>query len=122
MQQFWPQRSSDADTTKILVTVGSDAFRFRPAPADPFHVTHVFEGAVVLGSVRKPAIDDKGRVTVRLQGVDAPELHYRPTAALKKKQQTAEQRELYLQWNLEYRQYFAETATVAVHELLAKAG
>ena len=27
LSQFWPQGSSDADTTKVLVTIGDNAFR-----------------------------------------------------------------------------------------------
>jgi endonuclease YncB( thermonuclease family) len=81
-------------------------------------VTHVFDDAVVIGATRKPAIDKHNRVVVRLQGIDATELHYRPQAALPKSEQTQTQRELYLQWNLEYRQYFAETAAVELRHFL----
>src|SRR5438552_5627627 len=88
VDQFWPAGTSDADTTKILVDVADNAFRFRRSPGDPFQITHAFDDAVVVGKVRKPAIDQRGRVTVRLQGVDAPELHYQPPALVKKAQQT----------------------------------
>lgn len=122
LAQFWPAGTSDADTTKIQVDVAADSFRFRPTPADAFRVTHAFDDAVVVGKTRKPAIDNKGRVTIRLQGIDAPELHYRPSAAKKKSEQTAQQHELYLKWNLEYRQRFGETATIALRGLLQQAG
>jgi endonuclease YncB( thermonuclease family) len=111
LNQFWPRGTSDADTTKILIEVGADAFRFRSSPTDPFQVTHVFDDAIVIGTTRKPVIDKQNRVVVRLQGIDATELHYRPQAALPTKKQTKTQHALYLQWNLEFRQYFAETAT-----------
>src|SRR5262245_6346608 len=110
LNQFWPMGTSDADTTKILVQVGQDAFRFRAFPTAPWKVTHVFDDAIVVGQSEKPAIDTRGRVTVRLQGIDAPELHYRPLAALRRNDQTDEQHELYLKWNLEYRQRLGETA------------
>ncbi len=40
--------------------------------------THVFDHALVQGRTRKAVLDAKHGMTVRLQGVDAPELHYRP--------------------------------------------
>ncbi|WML68022.1 MAG: hypothetical protein METHP_01594 [Methanoregula sp. SKADARSKE-2] len=62
---------------------------------------------------------------VRLQGIDAAELHYRPTAAKKFPKnpvgEEKEQHDKYLEWNLEYRQFFAETATVALHDMLSEA-
>jgi endonuclease YncB( thermonuclease family) len=121
IDQFWPLGTSDADTTKILVGIGENAFQFRPSPSEDFQVTHAFENATVIGKSRKPPVDKKGRITVRLQGIDAPELHYRPQAALKKSEQTDEQHKLYLKWNLEYRQYYGETATVALREFLLQA-
>ena len=96
LDQFWPSGTSDADTTKLLVAVDQDAFRFRPAPSEPFKVTHVFDDAIVIGETRKPAIDSQHRVTIRLQGIDAPELHYTPQAVLSRKEQTDEQHQLYL--------------------------
>jgi hypothetical protein len=72
----------------------------------------------VRGRVTKDIIDKKDRVTIRLQGVDAPELHYMPQAAKKAKQQTATKRKVFLEWNHKYRQHFAESATVALRTLL----
>src|SRR5947209_3081865 len=72
--QFWPSGGSDADTVIVQVTVNS--FEFSPDPAQtPFKVTHVFEGAVVKGKQSKPPIHG-GKITIRLQGIDATELHY----------------------------------------------
>lgn len=120
--QFWPTGGSDADTTSLRVDVAGNAFRFRPNPDAPWQVTHAFENAKVHGRVTKAPIDAHGKITVRLQGVDAPELHYRPAAAKKVSEQTAEQRSLYLQWNLEFRQPLAETATRRLAELLGSVG
>src|SRR5687767_3434221 len=89
--QFWPHGTSDADTTKILVSLTGNGFRFRPQPGAPFAVTHVFDGAKVRGKTTKQVLDAKGRVTVRLQGIDAPELHYMPQSVLKPKDRTAQQ-------------------------------
>lgn len=125
LKQFWPVGTSDADTTSILVTVGGDDISFRPSPGEPFQVTHVFEDVTVIGRVRKAAIRN-GRITIRLQGIDACELHYCPAEAKKFKKPLTEEEEkqhaLYLDWNKQYRQYFAETATVRLHGMLAGFG
>src|SRR5262245_8120186 len=76
--QFWPEGDSDADTTKIIVQTGPNAFRFQPHPGARFAVTRAFEGAKVRGATTRAPVDDKGRLTIRLQGIDAPELHYSP--------------------------------------------
>jgi endonuclease YncB( thermonuclease family) len=111
--QFWPVGSSDADTSQIKVDVTGNAFRFRPHDSAPFQVTHALDSAKVKGSATYDAIRN-GKITVRLQGMDAPELHYRPAAAKKKADQTEEQHTLYLKWNLEFRQLLAESATIAL--------
>jgi hypothetical protein len=117
LSQFWPVGSSDADTTKIIVSTAPGAFRFLAHPGAAFQVTRAFDNAIVRGRVRKPAIDNQGRITVRLQGIDAPELHYRPSAALRRRDRTSEQQRIYLELNEEYRQYLAETATVALRRI-----
>jgi endonuclease YncB( thermonuclease family) len=122
LDQFWPTGSSDADTTKILVSTAPGAFRFRPNPGASYQTTHAFDDAIVRGRVTKPAIDQHGRITIRLQGIDATELHYRPKAALPKNQQAAKQREIYLELNEEYRQHLAETATVELFHRLEQVG
>lgn len=81
--QFWPVGSSDADTSQMRVDVAGEVFRFRPNDDAPFQVTHALDNARVKGSATYDAIRN-GKITVRLQGMDAPELHYRPTAAKKK--------------------------------------
>ncbi len=122
LKQFWPVGSSDADTAKILVTVGPDGFKFRPSPGAAWQNTNAFKNATVIGSVRKEPIDTKGRITVRLQGIDAPELHYTPPSHLKDKKngkgRTKRQKELYKEVNEKYRQYLGETATVKLEKSL----
>jgi endonuclease YncB( thermonuclease family) len=122
LAQFWPTGGSDADTSKVKLKVGDGAFRFRKDETSRFRATHVFDEAKVRGRGLRDAVSAKGLVTIRLQGIDAPELHYRPAAELKSKEQSKQQHELYLKWNLEYRQPFAETATVALATFLATAG
>lgn len=121
LSQFWPKGTSDADTTKVIVSVDADAFRFRRTPESDFRVTQVFRDATVVGSIRTAAIKN-GKVTVRLQGIDAPELHYRPKAHLRKADQSEEQHELYLKWNEEYRQCLAETSTLSLLSVLQELG
>ena len=43
--------------------------------------THALSGAHVRGRVQKGVLDQHGSITVRLQGIDAPELHYMPLVA-----------------------------------------
>jgi len=116
LNQFWPAGQSDADTTKIILQVGLNAFRFQPHPGAAFSVTKVFEGAKVRGSFTKAPIDTKRRITIRLQGIDAPELHYRP--ATLSKSATATQRAKFKEVNKEYRQHLGESGTVALSQLL----
>ena len=82
VKQFWPDGRSDADTTKVLVNVGGGAIQFRKNAATPFQVTHVFENALVKGRTTKAPIKN-GQLTIRLQGIDATELHYQPSALSK---------------------------------------
>ena len=121
LAQFWPSGQSDADTVKVQV--GANAFRFRAQAGAQAKVTHAFEGAQVQGKVRKDAIDKQNRITIRLQAVDAPELHYRPTApTLDKQKPTPAQRSAFNAANGNFRQHLGETATIQLFKFLSKAG
>jgi endonuclease YncB( thermonuclease family) len=85
VSQFWPEGDSDADTTKILITVGNGSFLVK-VPGAAAHVpTRAYERAYMRGD-KKPdgtfkqdkLINAKNQITVRLQRVDAPELHISP--------------------------------------------
>lgn len=123
LDQFWPQGSSDADTTKVLVTVGAGSFRFA-ADGRRFRTTRVLEGARVRGASRDPVIDSRSRITVRLQGIDAPELHYRAAGLPRSRSDvSAAQRTAYNVANrAERRQHGAESATVALAQKLGGYG
>jgi hypothetical protein len=54
IEQFRPEGESDADTTKIHVSVSQDSFCFKEHPAAQLRVTHAFERARVRGRVTKP--------------------------------------------------------------------
>ena len=86
----------------------------------PFKVTHVFEGATVKGKVSKAVIDSQQRITIRLQGIDATELHYRPTNPVSKP--SAGQKAAFNAANGNFRQPFGETATIELNKFLSKAG
>src|SRR5213596_2593868 len=115
--QFWPNGESDADTTKVLVDVDQNAFTFQPKPTSKFMTTHVFRDATIIGKVRKKVIDKKNRITVRLQGIDAPELHYTATPL---KKIPEEKREQFKKFNKKYRQHLGETATINLRNLLKR--
>jgi endonuclease YncB( thermonuclease family) len=118
--QFWPEGESDADTTKITVKSEKDGFQFQPHPETRFRVTHAFENATVIGRTRKPPIDKKGRLTIRLQGIDAPELHYKPTTP--PKTITEIQKSEFRKLNKSYRQHLGETAAIELKNLLSQSG
>ncbi|MGH9837600.1 MAG: thermonuclease family protein [Blastocatellia bacterium] len=108
LQQFWPNGKSDADTLNLKVT--ADSFEFSPDPGrKPFRKTTVFQGATVDGGSggRKKAIRAGSKVSVRLQGIDATELHIKADYNHP------------LKFDREFRQFLAETATTELHDLLA---
>jgi hypothetical protein len=76
--------------------------------------TQVFDGAIVSGAVKKAPISAKHKLTLRLLGVDAPELHCSATASVKKAKQSDEQRSLFKQFGGEYRQPLAESAVLVL--------
>jgi endonuclease YncB( thermonuclease family) len=123
LKQFWPEGSSDADTTKIKVTVGPDAFRFA-ASQKQFRTTRAFDDAYARGKSRKKLIDANSRITVRLQGIDAPELHFNAPALPRNRKDVSEaERASFNELNRpERRQYLAESATVALARKLRQYG
>lgn len=77
LTQFWPKGESDADTAKVLLSPNSP-FKFQAFPGSPSVPTNVFNGVTARGKAKKAVIDKQNRVTVRFQGIDAPELHFPP--------------------------------------------
>ncbi len=121
--QFWPDGESDADTTKVKITVAAGAIRFQPKKSAPAQVTTAFDGAWLktVGG-KKTVIDTKGRVTVRLQGIDAPELHYAPAPVGRSAAVTDAMRAALKAVNHKYRQHHGQSATLALLTMLKKAG
>src|SRR5215472_2529318 len=71
--QFWPTGGSDADTVNLGVK--SPSFRFSATGKDSdLKPTTVFDNARVKG--QKHPVGYGNEVTIRLQGIDAPELHF----------------------------------------------
>jgi endonuclease YncB( thermonuclease family) len=122
LAQFWPDGESDADTSKVKVNVERDSFSFSP-DGRKFKKTDVYFGAFSQGASKKQVVDSQNRITVRLQGIDAPELHYR-AAALKSSTgvSAAKRAKFNLENKPQRRQYWAETATVALAEKLSGYG
>ncbi len=118
LDQFWPDGESDADTTKVKVTVDKNSFQFA-ADGKTFKTTAAYFNAFARGASSKKVIDTQNRITVRLQGIDAPELHYR---AAPLKTSTGVSKAKREKFNLENkaprRQYWAETATLALAKKL----
>jgi endonuclease YncB( thermonuclease family) len=110
--QFWPTGQSDSDTTKVIVTVHGNSFQFSDDGVTHFKTTHAFDDARVKGkSGTKTAIGQHGQVTIRLQGIDAPELHYPLPPLGNKAGLLAEQRDAYrVLEKVEYRQYRGESS------------
>ncbi len=76
VDQFWPKGTADADTVNLVVDVNKKSFQFAE-DGKTFKTTTVFFGAVSVGKGRKQVVSAKNKITIRLQGIDAPELHYK---------------------------------------------
>ena len=79
IDQFWPTTkggsSSDADTVHLKVDPQT-SFLFATSPAATPKTTTKFVGAHVFDHGKKNVITAKNEIKIRLQGIDAPELHY----------------------------------------------
>jgi len=119
IKQFWADGKSDADTSKILVAVDPAAMVYRKTPGSAAkNVFKVYSAAFSDNKLKKPVVK-KGIITVRLQGIDAPELHVRPQSD-RKLGSLAKSKNNNVQVSFEYRQNQAETATVHLGDKLKK--
>jgi endonuclease YncB( thermonuclease family) len=74
LSQFWPDGTSDTDTATVVTS--ANGFEFSPdGSPQALRRTRVFDGAQI---AKKNVIKSGGKVTVRIQGIDAPELHCPP--------------------------------------------
>jgi endonuclease YncB( thermonuclease family) len=125
IMQFWPFGASDADTTKIELIVGKDSFEYKRDTEKTFLKTNAFEDAISKGQGSKAVINTSKKtgiqtITVRLQGVDAPELHYRAAPLKKSTGVSDSDRKVFNDTNKERRQCFAESSTFALANHLKK--
>jgi endonuclease YncB( thermonuclease family) len=118
---LWPSGHADADTTTLQISVGNNAFKLEnPLGSGRPQATALYRQAYQRGSKRpdggfehKPVVNAQGRITVRLQRVDAPELHVTPGPV--KGSSLAG-----LGWFQPYRQRQAETATAKLRTHLLR--
>jgi endonuclease YncB( thermonuclease family) len=121
LSQFWPTGSSDADTTKmkIVLVVNKNSFEYKETGRKKFAPTHVFNDAISKGQGAKAVINTRKKdglqtITVRLQGVDAPELHYKAAPLKTSNAVTDAKRKKFNEYNEDRRQPFAESSTIAL--------
>ena len=125
LSQFWPTGKSDADTAKLIVGINPASFKFNGK------ATNIYFEASAKGKDIKKVVS-RGKITLRLQGIDAPELHYKMYGPLGmalrvnlpphfRKLTDAEFNKFKKANTPEYRQAFSETATVKLGNWLSTA-
>ena len=120
--QFWPQGISDADTTKVIVDVTPGSIRYQP-PGQTAQPTTKFTGAFVKLYGSKELVIKNNKLTVRLQGIDAPELHYQPQSMKGTKYKGQDLGSLRGSGLVKkYRQHQAETVTALLGQYLGTLG
>lgn len=82
LAQFWPDGKSDADTANLTISLDlKPAFVYRPSKGTE-RATKAFNDAHYddNGTLKPILGKNSDKLRVRLQGIDAPELHYLPRA------------------------------------------
>ena len=116
VKQFWPEARSDADTATVDLAA-MQPFIFVDG-AGKRRPTNAFDNAEVIGQHGRHTVikQSKGstvrKVTIRLQGVDAPELHYQPQVPGSGGKGV----------NHPFRQSLGETCANALHAIVASFG
>ncbi len=111
LSQFWPNGTSDTDTATVVVNPDGFAFSADGSP-QALRPTRVFEGA----QLGKKAVIHPGRkVTVRIQGIDAPELHCPPGVRKPASWSPAKKKNTVLKGNGgKFRQFQGETSAAGL--------
>ncbi|MBL8517726.1 MAG: hypothetical protein JNM76_12255 [Betaproteobacteria bacterium] len=126
ISQFWPQGTSDADTANIYVDVAQGGvFYTAPGKAER-DVTNLYKSAVsaqkkTTTDLSKETLIKQGKIKVRLQGIDAPELHYKPQSDPRTAEKLGVKGAKLGGAGVvkDYRQHQAETSAVSVGRFLA---
>lgn len=63
LNQFWPEGNSDADTTKMIVTVDPTSFKHNGK------ATSIYFNALAKEKNDKKKVVTRNRITIRLQGI-----------------------------------------------------
>lgn len=125
LAQFWPEGGSDADTTKLVIDVSGveEPIHYQPFPTAPANATNVYDEAVVRPFGASKRVINAGKLTVRLQGLDAPELHVQPGSLTKVKWKGKELGSLKGTGLIKkFRQAQAESAVVRLADFLKSIG
>ncbi len=122
LSQFWPKGSSDADTTKLVLSVNQESFRVREPGDRSSRVTHAYEDAVIRTINGDKPLIKNNTITARLQRIDSPELHARPKFIAPDKK-TGEFGSLVgTGFSKDYRQRQGETAVVKLAKFFESRG
>jgi len=121
VHQFWPNGTSDADTVKLVVT--DNSFEFKGTGSGSYFPTSVFKDASSKGQGTKPVVhvnksDGVKSITIRVEHLDACELHYKAAPLPKSSSITDDMRKKYNSQNKERRQNFGESAAFALGDYL----
>jgi endonuclease YncB( thermonuclease family) len=113
VSQFWPASkgtaSSDGDTVHLKVDP-NNSFLYAGAPGTSPKVTKAYVGAYALDQGKKKnVITSKSEIKIRLQGIDAPELHY-PVIGTRDPSKKGK--------GDEFRQAYGASAAKALHDYL----
>ena len=103
--------------------VHQNSFSYKEDTERSFKPTNVFSNAISKGQGSKPVIktsarDESKTITVRLQGVDAPELNYKAAPLKRSNDISDEERRKFNSMNKERSQPFAESSTFALAKFL----
>lgn len=129
LDQFWPRGKSAADVSKIKITVDNNSFQFQNEDTADFEVISLFNDAYSGQGRKKQKLIKRGmQIEARLQGTDAPELHYKLWGPTPTKHPTKKGNLLSIDYeqlilinnSADFRQPMAETASVKLLELLSK--